>query len=206
MNALLRENRAIVSDIPGTTRDFLEEWVDIEGWPVRLVDTAGLREEKAGGGGDVDVIEREGIVRARELMAKADLVLFLSASDNPNTSNIQTPKHPSVLSIHSKSDLGRGPGLNVSAKTGEGLEALRAAIAAELTAKAAAAGEESGGDRDVAELRRILSELSDGAGESDLVLVANRVRTAAAALGDLVGATYSADLLDALFSRFCVGK
>ena len=97
MNALLRENRAIVSDIPGTTRDFLEEWVDIEGWPVRLVDTAGLREAKAGGGGDV--IEKEGIARARELMAKADLVLFLSTSQL--SPNLPTPSSfiPSPISV-----------------------------------------------------------------------------------------------------------
>ena len=86
------------------------------------------------------------------------------------------------------------------------MEDLRSAIASELAAKASTAGEESGGDRDVAELRRILSDLSGGEGESDLVLVANRLRSAAEALGELVGATYSADLLDSLFSRFCVGK
>ena len=71
MNALLEENRAIVSDVPGTTRDSIEEWLDLGGWPIRLVDTAGLRETG-------DAIEREGVDRSRRLIGRADVVLRLS--------------------------------------------------------------------------------------------------------------------------------
>ena len=74
MNALLGEKRAIVSATPGTTRDSIEEWLDIGGWPVRLVDTAGLRETE-------DAIESEGVVRARELMEKADVVVRLTPAE-----------------------------------------------------------------------------------------------------------------------------
>ena len=74
MNALLGERRAIVSDIPGTTRDSIEEWLDVGGWPVRLVDTAGLRDTS-------DAIEGEGVERARELIEKADVVVRLTPAD-----------------------------------------------------------------------------------------------------------------------------
>ena len=74
MNALLEENRAIVSDIPGTTRDSIEEWLDLDGWPIRLVDTAGLRTSQ-------DEVEGEGVRRAEDLIAKADLVLWLRNSE-----------------------------------------------------------------------------------------------------------------------------
>jgi tRNA modification GTPase len=74
MNALLGEARTIVSETPGTTRDSIEEWLDIGGWPVRLVDTAGLRETE-------DAVEGEGVARARDLIAKADIVLNLTPAD-----------------------------------------------------------------------------------------------------------------------------
>ena len=96
----------------------------------------------------------------------------------------------------------------VSAKTGEGLDALRGAIAAELERKAAEPGEAEGGlGCDAAALIEARSLLSPTPPlPPDLVLLANRVRAAAERLGEAVGATYSADMLDALFSRFCVGK
>ena len=190
MNALLGERRAIVSDVPGTTRDSIEEWLDVEGWPVRLVDTAGLR---ATG----DAIEREGVERAEELIARADLVLALGGGTVTGAAR--------VLTVHAKCDLGRGEGLNVSAKTGEGLEDLRRAIAAELEAAAASAGEGAADDAAVAGLVEARTLLA-GADAADLVLAANALRRVAERLGALVGATYSSDLLDRLFSRFCVGK
>ena len=225
MNALLGENRAIVSEVPGTTRDAIEEWIDIGGWPVRLVDTAGIRDSGFGTGDSGDAngsgepgsgaaIEREGIRRARELLTKADLILALtpdSRSPTPNPSPLSPDPSspiPKILQLNSKCDLAepehrRGDGLAVSAKTGEGLEALKRRIAAELE-QVAAARPDDGGDpylAALAEARRLLGEPVE-----DLVLLGNSVRAAAERLGSRLGAVYSSDLLDALFSRFCVGK
>ena len=190
LNALLGERRAIVSDVAGTTRDSIEEWLDVEGWPVRLVDTAGLRST-------ADAIEAEGVSRAEELVARADIVVAL---------DIDVPR---ALRVHSKCDLSRGEGLNVSAKTGEGLDALKAAIAARLAVRAADADEAPAG---VAARRgecfTAAKAALSRARESlpDIVLAANGVRAAAESLGLLTGKVYSEDLLDSLFSRYCVGK
>ena len=278
MNALLGEARTIVSETPGTTRDSIEEWLDIGGWPVRLVDTAGLRETE-------DAVEGEGVARARDLIGKADIVLNLTPADGDSAGG--TCGTAVVIEVLSKCDLiansedygsryhsavsrstiatqeestdhgfrtqsggagmhrsaaegrfgvaepaGRAsvcagtttPGvISVSAKTGEGLDALRGAIAAELERRAAEPGEAEGGlgcgAAALIEARSLLSPTPPLPHSStlplphsstrplpDLVLFANCVRAASARLGEAVGATYSADLLDALFSRFCVGK
>ena len=251
LNALLGESRAIVSATPGTTRDSIEEWLDIDGWPVRLVDTAGLRET-------TDDIEGEGVARARDLMEKADIVLNLTPADgDPTGGTSGTSGTVAVIEVLSKCDLivnsedygsryhsavshsttavHANPdsdglvarsggalagtttiGVSVSAKTGEGLEALRGAIAAELERKAAEPGDAGSVlCRDASaliEARALLSPTPPLPHSPtpplppDLVLLANRVRAAAERLGEAVGATYSADMLDALFSRFCVGK
>ena len=198
LNALLEENRAIVSDVPGTTRDSIEAWVDLDGWPIRLVDTAGLRETK-------DEIEVEGVKRSEELLSKADVVVWLS------TPSSLIPRSSSLI-VHPKCDLGHGEGLNVSAKTGEGLEELKRAIVAKLEEKVAAADEGGVLEGDVAAYHEALALLGEGRKtrdirrEEDLVLLGNAVRNAAERLGAAIGATYSADMLDRLFSRFCVGK
>ena len=199
MNALLETNRAIVSDVPGTTRDSIEEWVDLAGWPIRLTDTAGLRETK-------DEVEGEGVRRAEELLSKADLVLWLG--DPSSVSRLSS----SVLPLHPKCDLGRGEGLNVSARTGEGLEELKRAIVAKLEEKVGRTDSGEAPEGDVVALQEALALLGGGREtrdmrrEEELVLLANSVRAAAERLGTAVGATYSADMLDNLFSRFCVGK
>ena len=275
LNALLGESRAIVSATPGTTRDSIEEWLDIDGWPVRLVDTAGLRETG-------DAIEGEGVARARDLMKKADIVLNLTPADGDpagGTSGMGgtygtdgTYVTVAVIEVFSKCDLAinsddygsryhsavsrstiavhENPnrdglvtrsggalagtttiGVSVSAKTGEGLDALRGAIAAELERKAAEPGDaDSALGRDASaliEARALLIPTppllhsstppllhsptppllhSPTPPLSDLVLLANCLRAAAEKLGEAIGATYSADMLDALFSRFCIGK
>ena len=146
MNALLGEARTIVSETPGTTRDSIEEWLDIGGWPVRLVDTAGLRETE-------DAVEGEGVARARDLIAKADIVLNLTPADGDSAGwtrrTAGTCGTAVVIEVLSKCDLTVNSEdfgvISVSAKTGEGLDALRGAIAAELERKAAEPGEAEGG-------------------------------------------------------------
>lgn len=196
MNALLGTRRAIVSDVAGTTRDTIEEGLDLDGWPVRLVDTAGLRET-------ADVIEAEGVARAESQIAEADLVIALDCDV------------PGAIRIHAKCDLDEpteatspemAP-LRVSAKTGEGLEALRQRIAERLAALAAKGSEETGDvtARQASQLETAAQALA-GVDVGDPVLAANALRQAAEAIGRIVGKTYSDDLLDEIFSRFCVGK
>ena len=211
MNALLEENRAIVSDIPGTTRDSIEEWLDLDGWPIRLVDTAGLRMSQ-------DEVEGEGVRRAEDLIAKADLVLWLRNSEvgeplNGSIAQLLNRLTSQTLNLSTKCDLGRGPGLNVSAKTGEGLDELKREIVAKLKEKAETSVVDLPEGNFVA-LREALTlletgegqETGDGRREEDLVLTANAVRAATERLGAAIGVTYSSNLLDNLFSRFCVGK
>ena len=215
LNALLGENRAIVSDVPGTTRDSIEEWMDLEGYPVRLVDTAGLRET-------TDAVEAEGVRRSESLIARADVVVAFRTRDgnvaspltglDPRGRDLPVAGHESAntIFIHAKCDLARGEGLNVSSKTGEGLEELKRRIVEILRANELRNdGVDTPSERAMSvllETRRVLSFEDLSAPAPDLVLAANALRQAAESLGTLVGATYSSDLMDSLFSRFCVGK
>ena len=215
MNALLGENRAIVSDVPGTTRDSIEEWMDLEGYPVRLVDTAGLRKT-------TDAVEAEGVRRSESLIARADVVVAFRTRDgnvaSPMTGldqrgrDLHVAGHESAntIFIHAKCDLARGEGLNVSSKTGEGLEELKRRIVEILRANELRNdGVDTPSERAMSvllETRRVLSSEDLSAPAPDLVLAANALRQVAESLGTLVGATYSSDLMDSLFSRFCVGK
>ena len=193
MNALLGENRAIVSDVAGTTRDSIEEGLDIDGWPIRIVDTAGLRATD-------DAIEAEGVVRAEELMAKADIVVALDCDIS------------GAISVHAKCDLDQADfhdscAIRVSAKTGEGLQSLKDAIAAKLRELSSRASEDVADvtARQTDLLAKALAAL-EGTDPADPVLAANALRIAAQSIGEIIGKTYSEDLLDSLFSRFCVGK
>ncbi len=207
-NALVGSARAIVSDRPGTTRDAIEAWIDIAGWPVCLVDTAGLRTA-------ADAVESEGVERAKNLAATADIILDLHDAQ-PAVLSEETADLPRKIVVLTKCDLqtygDRPQGLvgtdpevvAVSAVTGEGIERLKGVIAERLAAKAEGAGEVAGDARAdrLCEVEGILARVPAG----DLVLAANAVRDAASRLGAMIGAEYSADMLDALFSRFCVGK
>ena len=209
LNALLGTRRAIVSEAAGTTRDAIEEWVEIGGWPVRLIDTAGLRAAS-------DAVEAEGVARATALIDAADLVLRLvpcaDAVDGQSVAEGGTE-----LRVWSKCDQvpdGSAPrgGVRVSAVTGEGLPELRTAIAARLAERAAKSAEETGADVTTRQkecllaAQAALARADDALAGTDWVVAANELRGAAEALGRMLGKVYSDDLLDALFSRFCVGK
>jgi tRNA modification GTPase len=214
LNALAGSERAIVTDIAGTTRDLLHEVVRIDGVELTLVDTAGLRE-----GGDA--IEREGMRRARDELARADLALVvLDARDVETGRNAVTGAIagvPRQLWIHNKSDLlpaaapfDTGERLHVSARTGAGLEALHARL------RVLAQGEGEGGEgaftaraRHVDALRQAKSELALAREQLDhdaLDLAAESLRHAHDALGEITGHVRADDLLGHIFSSFCIGK
>lgn len=202
LNAILSEARAIVSDVAGTTRDSIEAWADICGWPVKLVDTAGIRK----GGENFGEIEAEGVRRSEELAKRADIVIAFG--DFADGCGIESDPSK-VIKITPKCDLKRGDYLNVSALTHEGVEELKLEIASRLECLAASADEvESGdGERYLSSLVRARGILSAADFKSrDAVLLGNEVRRASQILGEAVGADYSDDLLNSLFSRFCVGK
>jgi len=211
LNALLGRNRAIVHHVPGTTRDVIEESMLVEGIPIRLVDTAGLRIA-------TDDVEQEGIARTRELMQQADvnlhLVDALSATDEDLAAQ---PQDARSLVIFTKSDLlvtaeplqQDDKTLLVSAQTGQNLPLLTQAILEKLGVVSASEGLEIINQRHAQELRTAYTAAKLAHTlllQQDLVLAANELRGAAEALGRIVGRVYTDDLLDTIFSRFCVGK
>ena len=209
-NRLLNEERSIVSDIHGTTRDYLEESVTIAGFPVVLYDTAGLRRSD-------DRIEAEGIERAHRILDACDLVLYVvnavdgeTDEDRRRLERIRTP----ILKVINKIDLKAPPagfnGIPVSAATGEGLSGLIEALADRLKSEAGTAELPFAVNERQAQLvRRALTAveaaLTDNGG-AVLDGIAIELKEALDAVGELTGETASPDILDAVFSRFCVGK
>lgn len=211
LNALLGRNRAIVHHVPGTTRDVIEETWLVESIPLRLVDTAGLRIA-------TDDVEQEGIARTRELMKQADVNLHLvDAITATDEAWSYVPEDLRSICVFTKSDLLLSTGtvprfadaVLVSAKTGHGLDLLAQAILNKLGVVNASAGVEIINQRHVQELRVAYSAAEKAHTlliQRNLVIAANELRVAAEALGRIVGRIYTDDLLDTIFSRFCVGK
>ena len=202
LNAILSEARAIVSDIAGTTRDSIEAWADIAGWPVKLVDTAGIRKS----GENFSEIEAEGVRRSEELAKKADVVIAFGDFADECGINLEQSK---VIKITPKCDLKRGDALNVSALTHEGVEELKLEVAARLKLLASKSDDNQSleGERYLTSLLRARGVLAAVDFKMcDAVLIGNEMRRASQILGEAVGANYSDDILSGLFSRFCVGK
>ncbi|HYI87671.1 MAG TPA: tRNA uridine-5-carboxymethylaminomethyl(34) synthesis GTPase MnmE [Burkholderiales bacterium] len=205
LNRLAGEERAIVTPIPGTTRDALREPMLIEGVPIVMVDTAGLRESR-------DEIERLGIQRTRQELERADLVIAVFEANRGPDALQDLPAASARIDIYNKIDLAPGfappaDALAVSARTGAGLEALRQRILA-------AAGWSTGGEpvflareRHLRALERAAAHLAAAAGETPRwEFFAEELRLAHAALGSITGEFSADDLLGEIFKRFCIGK
>ena len=220
LNALVGYDRAIVTDVPGTTRDTVEARCRLGGVVLRLIDTAGLRDTD-------DPVERLGVARSRAAMEGAALILVLWDGSVPPTEEDgallarAAALAPTIL-VHTKADLPSAPvpfvdldppppDVTVSAKTGQGLEELAGAVAALFpTGGPEAAGELLTNARQADAARRAL-EAVERAGESlaagvtpDALLT--DVEEALAALGELTGASVREDVTARIFARFCVGK
>jgi tRNA modification GTPase len=197
LNALARRDVAIVSDRPGTTRDVIEVHLDLDGLPVTVVDTAGLRDSD-------DAVEAEGIRRARRRAEDADLVLWLSETGEvpPSALDAAWPVQTKIDSTAHRS----AAALALSARSGEGVAALLGRL---VDAARAALGH---GDALVARerqrlaLERAASALGRASAVADPELMAEDLRAASAALAAVVGAVGVEDVLDTLFSEFCIGK
>ena len=209
-NALLGSERALVTEIAGTTRDAIEAHTSFLGWPVRLVDTAGLRDTD-------DRIERMGVETSRRWLDAADLVLHCVDDDECDESagNGSLPSGR-TLPLRTKSDLAASPprsGIPVSSVTGEGLDAVRRAVAERLFgARVALADIEPAltRARHREALARARMELEEARPHfepgGDAVLASHHVRLATLALDELVGVVDIEDVLDRVFAAFCVGK
>ncbi len=218
LNRLLGHERAIVTPIAGTTRDTIEESADIRGWPVVFVDTAGLRE-------GVDEVEREGIRRSRQAAERAEVLLHVMDRARPWQAGDATLLEEFTgrrrVLVWNKSDLpgcweeitgSAECGVQVSCVTGSGMETLKDRIAA-----LAGAGVLTGDAAEVAigvrhqealrraeeALARAMAAMVEGI---PLDLVAIEIRMAVEAVGEVVGRTTTEDMLDRIFSTFCLGK
>lgn len=210
LNALAGSDRAIVADMPGTTRDLLQETIRVDGIELTLVDTAGLREEG-------DAVEREGMRRARNELARADAALVVLDARDPETGRATVAAAlegvPEIVWLHNKRDLLPAAAADdeaailVSARTGEGLEALHARLRA--LAGAGGEGAFSARARHVEALRRaggMLDEAATDFAAARPELVADSLRRAHDALGEISGRVLPDALLGHIFATFCIGK
>ena len=222
LNALSRTNRAIVTDIPGTTRDILEEQINLRGIPLNIIDTAGIRETE-------DVVEKIGVERSRSALEQADLVLFMIDASRPlNEVDREllaaVAPYPTIV-ILNKLDLPRQVDLDelkrlaegktiveTSVATGAGLEELERAVE-DLFLSGSISGKEStyiSNARHVGLLEKGKREMQEALDSAEmgmtLDLVAVDIRNAWMSLGEVTGEAVADDLLDQIFSQFCLGK
>ena len=225
LNALLMQNRAIVTPIPGTTRDVIEEYLNLEGIPLRIMDTAGLRDTE-------DVVEREGILRTRQAIQRADLiVLILDATQPLNPEEVRLVEETAdsrrlialnKIDLLSKSSRAKtqeelvkkfpGEVVFISVLTGEGLEELKAAAIKQIRS-----GIVTSGDREAMINSRHKSlllqakncfqnALSADNKNASAELIAVDIRAAIDRLGEITGDCTTEDLLATIFKEFCIGK
>jgi tRNA modification GTPase len=230
LNALAGAELAIVTPIAGTTRDVVQQAIQIDGVPLHVIDTAGLRE-----GPGIDEVERIGIQRAWSQIEAADAVLFLhdltrlgqpeyatADAEIAATLAARLPARVPVIDVWNKADVAdsadsgpgtgtAGEGLRLSAKTGAGLQALRQRLLALAGWQGADSGLYIARERHVQALRRVETHLQLAAAHLDaqaqaLDLLAEELRLAQNALNEITGAFGADDLLGVIFSSFCIGK
>ena len=218
LNALAGHDAAIVTPIPGTTRDVLRERIDLDGLPLTLLDTAGLREGP-------DEIEAEGIRRAEREMTRADRVLFVVDGADPGAIEglgrdlAALPVAAAVTLLVNKADVARAAPLpvaaeqaviHVSARTGAGLDTLRAHLKDVLGYRPPEAGAFSARRRHVDALRRAHAHATLArtqlCARTGTELIAEELKLAHDALGEITGRFTSDDLLGRIFASFCIGK
>ncbi len=214
LNQLAGEDRAIVTDIAGTTRDAVRETIQIEGIPLHIIDTAGLRETN-------DAVERIGIERTWREIDRADVILRLVDATHPDTTtgaiDSRLPQGVERIVIENKNDLTDLPSgriehdgqirLRISAKHGKGIDLLRQELL--RIAGWHSHGEDTilARERHLVALRQALQHVVEAEeNPTALELFAEELRLAQTALGDITGEFTADDLLGVIFSRFCIGK
>jgi len=217
LNALLKQNRAIVTEVPGTTRDVLEEYLNIAGVPLKILDTAGIRHSH-------DIVEQEGVRRSLGAIASADIALFVldgsqsfTAEDRRVMDELQGKP---VLAVINKSDLPRRleplkepeAQVSVSCRTGEGLDGLKRAITDQVKQGTISSREhvwavnqrhKTALEQTKESLQKALESITSGLSPEFISL---DLRDALDSLGLIIGATYTEDILERIFNDFCIGK
>ena len=199
LNRLAGREVAITSEVAGTTRDVIEVRMDLDGLPVTLLDTAGLRETD-------DLVEGLGVARARARAENADLRIYLLSPGEP----LRDTMGEEDLVVSGKADLGSAEGLAVSGKTGEGIDALIAQVSARLQHRVGSIGVAMRERHRTAMLRAMAymddaqRGLESGTGMTDLI--AEDLRAAIRAVDSIVGRVDVEQVLDEIFSSFCIGK
>ena len=222
LNALVRTQRAIVTDVPGTTRDVIEEYVKLRGVPLRIIDTAGIRETE-------DIVEKLGVERSRQMLEEADLVLVLLDTSRPLSTEdkevLTLLGAQKSLVLLNKSDLPPlwgeeeirtlAPGqqvLRISLAAASGLEELEEAIVQQVYCGAASQGEGllAVNVRQEALLQQAVRHLQEvgvaAAAGMPLDCLSIDLRAAWTLLGEITGDTVGEDMITEIFSRFCIGK
>ena len=197
LNAIAGEERAIVTAIPGTTRDHIEVPLSLDGVPILLTDTAGLRETD-------EPVERIGVDRSRSIVEGADVLLWLGEP-------AEAPTHPRFVQVHSRADLPEratapAQSIAVSSLTGQGLKPLLERVAELANSFLPAESAVALNRRQATHISEANDALRGLRGADDPVLIAEHLRTARAAFDRLTGRAGMDDVLDALFGRFCLGK
>ncbi|PTM56903.1 tRNA uridine-5-carboxymethylaminomethyl(34) synthesis GTPase MnmE [Desmospora activa] len=222
LNALAHENKAIVTDIPGTTRDVIEEYVNVRGIPLRLVDTAGIRETE-------DVVEKIGVERSHRALEEADLVLLLLNYTEPLSADdrrlLDEMKHHTAIVVVNKTDLpsgldveevrsllGKTPLVSTSIKEETGLDQLEQAIVDLFFAGRAQSGDFTyvSNARHIHLLKESLRHIQEAKTGLEmgvpLDMVEIDMKNAWQSLGEIIGDAVAEDLIDQIFSQFCLGK
>jgi len=222
LNALLKEERAIVTSVPGTTRDVIEEWVNIQGMPLRILDTAGIRHTE-------DIVEIEGVKRSREAIKRADLILLLIDGSiklkEEDKSLIEEVGDKRLIVLLNKSDLlsvvkeddikkflPDKEVVSISALTGDGIDSLRSVIHSLLFKGRITAGERpiitNLRHKTALEKTKKALETLEGSLKNEMSeeFLAVDLRGALNALGEITGETATEEILNRIFEEFCVGK
>lgn len=214
LNAMLQHDRAIVTEVPGTTRDVIEECLNIQGLPVKIMDTAGIRDVK-------DIAEKEGVKRSLQMMDDADLVLLILDGSEPlhetDRELIEKSDSENTIVVINKCDLpekikirDKKP-VRISAKKETGLDSLKNRIVETVSGDRRGHGTDVITNiRHVHALERALSSLdsfiSEVSGKTSPEFLAIELRDSLDAVGDIIGITTPEDILNRIFSSFCIGK
>jgi tRNA modification GTPase len=217
LNRLLKQDRAIVTDVPGTTRDVLEEYLNIEGLPFKILDTAGIRHSH-------DVVEQEGVKRSLAAIGAADVVLLVLDGSQPLSAEdervLEEAKGKSAIVVMNKRDLERMTGspvwpgavVDISCKTGEGLDRLRKSLVEMVQQGAVPPRDHSWTvnqrhrtalEKAKASLEKALASITSGMSAEFIAL---DLRDALDNIGLVIGATHTDDILERIFRDFCIGK
>jgi tRNA modification GTPase len=194
-NALLKYERSIVSDTPGTTRDYLEAFIIIDGFRIKLIDTAGLREAN-------EEIESKGIALGKTATEEADLTLRITSPESRTAATSEDE-----ILVHNKSDLDHFiKGISISAKTGEGLKELLDFLHKRLLSFDSQYSSYAVSDSERSLIKQVLIKLDTILSLGDIALVAEDFKESAEIIASLLGLGTGEDSLNYIFQKMCIGK